>query len=137
PFHRGAQQPGMTGQVKEDILVRLGELGVAIEDGKLLFKPSMLKRSEYLKEKGSFKYSDLRDGMKEMDLEPGMLSFTCCQVPVVYQSSDRDVLEVEYRDGQTDQIEGHMLDKKTSELIFGRTGDVKLIRVELKDHHLS
>ena len=137
PFHRGAQQPGMTGQVKEDILVRLGELGVAIEDGKLLFKPSMLKRSEYLNEKGAFKYSDLRDGMKEMDLEPGMLSFTCCQVPVVYQSSDRDVLEVEYRDGQTDQIEGHMLDKKTSELIFGRTGDVKLIRVELKDHHLS
>ena len=28
PGGKGAQQPGMTGQVKEDILCRFGELGV-------------------------------------------------------------------------------------------------------------
>ncbi|CAN0044150.1 unnamed protein product, partial [Discosporangium mesarthrocarpum] len=29
----GAQQPGMTGQVKEEIVTRFGELGVRIEGG--------------------------------------------------------------------------------------------------------
>ena len=28
PMHAGAQQPGMTGQVKEEVLTRLGELGI-------------------------------------------------------------------------------------------------------------
>jgi len=35
PATKGAQQPGMTGQVKEDILSRIGELGAFIKDGKL------------------------------------------------------------------------------------------------------
>ena len=30
PAGKGAQQPGMTGQVKEDILSRFGELGVFV-----------------------------------------------------------------------------------------------------------
>ncbi|MBP2681537.1 MAG: hypothetical protein H6Q78_1400, partial [Candidatus Krumholzibacteriota bacterium] len=39
PRHAGAQQPGMTGQVKEEILTRFGELGVRIEDGVVAFRP--------------------------------------------------------------------------------------------------
>ena len=35
PAGKGAQQPGMTGQVKEDILSRMGELGVAVKEGKI------------------------------------------------------------------------------------------------------
>ena len=30
PAHRGAQQPGMTGAVKEEVLARWGELGVRV-----------------------------------------------------------------------------------------------------------
>ena len=30
PSHAGAQQPGMTGQVKEEVITRFGELGVMI-----------------------------------------------------------------------------------------------------------
>ena len=33
PRHLGAQQPGMTGQVKEQVLTRFGELGVEVLDG--------------------------------------------------------------------------------------------------------
>ena len=39
PLHKGAQQPGMTGQVKEDILARMGELGVKMKEGKFVFEP--------------------------------------------------------------------------------------------------
>jgi len=35
PRHTGAQQPGMTGQVKEEILSRFGELGVRVSDGRV------------------------------------------------------------------------------------------------------
>ena len=40
PGSKGAQQPGMTGQVKEDILSRFGELGVFVKDGKLIVQSS-------------------------------------------------------------------------------------------------
>ncbi len=48
PATKGAQQPGMTGQVKEDLLSRFGELGVFVEEGKIVFKPRLLKDSEFL-----------------------------------------------------------------------------------------
>ena len=38
PKNIGAQQPGMTGQVKEDIISRLGELGLAVSEGEIRFK---------------------------------------------------------------------------------------------------
>ena len=33
PAHAGAQQPGLTGQVKEDVIARLRELGVVVDGG--------------------------------------------------------------------------------------------------------
>ena len=39
PAHAGAQQPGMTGEVKEEILTRLGELGVRVREGRIQFRP--------------------------------------------------------------------------------------------------
>ena len=48
PVGSGARQPGMTGQVKEEILTRLGELGVLVKQGKLFFAPSLLRRDEFL-----------------------------------------------------------------------------------------
>ena len=40
PSHSGAQQPGMTGQVKEEILTRFGELGCFVNDGCIMFDTS-------------------------------------------------------------------------------------------------
>jgi hypothetical protein len=45
PRHAGARQPGMTGQVKEELLTRLGELGVRVEGGRLVFGPGLLGSS--------------------------------------------------------------------------------------------
>ena len=44
PAHSGARQPGMTGQVKEDIISRFGELGVEVHDGCLFIRPRLLQR---------------------------------------------------------------------------------------------
>src|SRR5207247_10352207 len=48
PGFAGAQQPGMTGQVKEDLISRLSELGVEIENGQLLLHLQQLDNAEYL-----------------------------------------------------------------------------------------
>jgi hypothetical protein len=42
----GAQQPGMTGQVKEEILTRWGELGLRFEGGCIRFDPVLLDAGE-------------------------------------------------------------------------------------------
>ncbi len=57
----GAQQPGMTGQVKEEILTRWGELGLRFEAGMIRFDPVLLDLAEVPHE--------------------GALSFTLARVP--------------------------------------------------------
>ena len=42
----GAQQPGMTGQVKEEILARWGELGLRVRGGRVHFQPVLLDEAE-------------------------------------------------------------------------------------------
>ena len=46
PAHAGAQQPGMTGQVKEEILTRLGELGLRLGGGRISLSPGLLRPNE-------------------------------------------------------------------------------------------
>jgi len=46
PGEGGAQQPGMTGQVKEEILTRWGELGIRVRGGQLQFCPVLLDPAE-------------------------------------------------------------------------------------------
>ena len=46
PGEGGAQQPGMTGQVKEEILTRWGELGLRVRDGRIQFDPVLLDEAE-------------------------------------------------------------------------------------------
>ena len=50
PGHGGASQPGMTGQVKEEILTRFGELGIRVSDGRVRFQPTLLRPQELLRE---------------------------------------------------------------------------------------
>ena len=66
PTMAGAQQPGMTGQVKEDIISRWFELGISVQDGQITFAPTMLT---------------------EADFTNGELHFTYCGTPIVYRKS--------------------------------------------------
>ena len=68
PTMAGAQQPGMTGQVKEDIISRWFELGVSVHDGQITFAPTMLT---------------------DADFQNGELRFTYCGAPVVYRKTGK------------------------------------------------
>ncbi len=131
PAHTGARQPGLTGQVKEDILCRFGELGVWVWNGQITFAPSILRHQELLRESGLFRYFDLSGTERSIRVPAHGLAFTYCQVPVVYKVA-RDVgLVVRYADGTEDCIPGLRLDAATSQAIFERTGIVAAIQVNV------
>ncbi len=137
PLHRGAQQPGMTGQVKEDILVRIGELGVFLREGKIFFNPCLLKKAAFLSAKSSFEYINIRQEIKKIELEPGSLCFTFCQIPVIYKIAEKDGIELQYNNGLSKKLEGLALDTPTSHQVFHRTGDIEMITVSLRETHLN
>ena len=136
PYHRGAQQPGMTGQVKEDILARIGELGIEVEDGVLSFNPVILRKSEFLTEPGTYQISNLNGNENEVVVPKNALAFSYCQVPVIYKIEEQDGIEAYLQNGASQSFNGLSLDKKTSAMIFGRTGEVTILKVSIKEHRL-
>ena len=109
PGNAGAQQPGMTGQVKEDILARWGELGVTVSQGRIVFQPLLLRKAEFLSQPASFVYYDVAEQPQTVSLEADTLAFTYCQVPVVYRVSDAPKIRIRHRDGRVEGRAG--LDK--------------------------
>ena len=137
PAGKGAQQPGMTGQVKEDILSRFGELGVFVKDGKLQFNPILLRRSEFLSEFKTFNYTDVNQQTKSINIEKDSLCFTYCQVPVQYKKAPLNRLEIVYADRISLHVDHLSLDEIESKKVFERNGEIKQIIVSIKDSLLK
>lgn len=129
PEGKGAQQPGMTGQVKEDILSRFGELGVFVKEGKLQFNSRLLRASEFLKEATKFRYTDINNQVKVIALEKDSLGFTYCQVPVIYKLSTENRIKLICEGSPTKVLDSLSLDKAYSNRVFSRSGEVKKIIV--------
>jgi hypothetical protein len=132
PGHAGARQPGLTGQVKEDILCRLGELGVSVREGRIRFQPRLLNAGEFLKSRASFRYYDVAGKARAIRLEAGCLAFTYCQVPVVYQLCATSGIAVAFADGRVERIEGAELPSCCSRAIHGRFGQIQELTVFLR-----
>ena len=78
PWGKGVRQPGMTGQVKEDILCRFGELGVRVNNGQVSFHPTLLRDDEFLPD--------------------GTLSFSYCGTKVTYRRGNGNGLTLSTTD---------------------------------------
>jgi len=136
PMSRGAQQPGMTGQVKEDIICRWGELGICINNGKLSFSPTFLKHKEFKAESFIFSYYDLDNKENNLEINPNSLVFTYCQIPIVYQIGDQNSIIVSMATGENITFEGSELPFSLSKSIFLRDKTIKFIRVFIKPKQL-
>ncbi|MBI4929000.1 MAG: hypothetical protein HY835_14630 [Anaerolineae bacterium] len=122
PKGKGAKQPGMTGMVKEEILARLAELGLSIENGDLVFDFLLLDRQELLAEPAVYSYWDVDGAPQQLALTAGSLAYSICQVPVILQASNERCITLHRTDGSTQRIEGHQLDSLNSRHIFQRDG---------------
>ena len=131
PRGRGVQQPGMTGQVKEDVISRFHELGFYVNDGKIIFEPTVLRKSEFIDEEKSFKFVNLDNEITYMDLNANSLAFTVCQVPIIYNLSDKEDIKIIANDGGEEIIDGHQLNFEHSQNIFNRTNFIKAVHVRV------
>ena len=129
PGGKGAQQPGMTGQVKEDLLSRFGELGVTIDQGAIHFIPSLLKKEEFLDSEEVFHYYTVLGEKKSISLNKGSLAFTYCQVPIVYKKGNVAQIKINFTSGEKSTIDGSSLTKEISTQLFNRTNKVERIEV--------
>ncbi len=130
PGHGGAQQPGMTGQVKEDIISRWMELGITIYNGCIEFTNFLLRKQEFLNTELTFMYIDVNGNEQNIKLEKDSLAFTLCQVPIIYQISHETQIQVVYK--HFDKIINTLrLDKEISQSIFNRKGEIERIIVKI------
>jgi len=121
----GAQQPGLTGQVKEGILCRFGELGVDFEAGRLHFKPRLLRAAEF---------AGLSEGPDREALPQGTISFTIARTPVTYRSIEELAAAsavVHLIDGSQVSAPEGRLDRETTLEILGQTGKVRRVEVQV------
>jgi hypothetical protein len=127
PGFTGAQQPGMTGQVKEDVIGRIGELGLTVEAGRIMFRPELIRAAEFRTTPGTLSYVDLSGASRTVEAPVDGYAFTFCQVPVVVRRGGPAGILV---DG-VPHGSGLALDAATSAAVFGRTGTVTRIEVRL------
>ncbi|MFB9056810.1 hypothetical protein ACFFU9_08660 [Mariniflexile ostreae] len=132
PATKGAQQPGMTGQVKEDILSRFGELGVFVKEGRIQFNPHVLQSKEFLQAPATFEFTNIHKETQEITLEKDTLCFTYCQVPILYKRSKNEGIRVFFNDDRLIDFNEMSLDLDTSKAIFERNGLINKIIVSIK-----
>ncbi len=104
-FNNKSEQPGMTGQVKESVIMRRGEMGVRVLDGKISFEEKFLRPDEFL--------------------ENNEINFTCYGVKCVYKKSTKKGIVI----NGTDKFNSYTINEAVSEKIFNRTNEIELIEI--------
>jgi hypothetical protein len=132
PAHSGAKQPGMTGQVKEEIISRWAELGLVVREGQICFDPVLLRKQEFLSHPEAFEYVGVMGDRHTLWLERGTLAFTKCQTVFVAHLAEVERLVVRFSDGTERSLRGTCLGRELSSEIFMRTG--KVARVDVFVH---
>ena len=131
PEHCGAQQPGMTGQVKEDYIARFGELGMNVQNGCISFKPNLLKQSEFLTKRDEFNFYNVHGEKTTIPLEKNSLAYTYIQIPIIYTLSDKNQITITLNNDERKTINGSELKPDISRSIFNRTGEITKIEVSI------
>ena len=115
PAHAGAQQPGMTGQVKEELLTRWAELGIDVSQGSIHLSPLLISDDELRTVPGTLAYLDVTGRPRDVDVPTGAAGLTMYRVPVVVHATEAEAsIVVEQADGTHHERPGWSLDRETS-----------------------
>ena len=111
PIHSGAQQPGMTGQVKEGILTRIGELGLRVHAGTVQLDLGLLQYDELFPATGD-----------------GIAQFSFCGTICEICRGNAERVTVMYADGTHAEYDGVSLMATDSVELFQRSANIKKIQ---------
>lgn len=131
PGNAGAQQPGMTGQVKEDVINRWAELGLMIVNGSLRIEPVLFNKNEFLQSDEDFHYFDIQGQEQSLLIQAGSMAFTYAGIPFVYTKGSQIQLEIHLTDGEIIQQNELRVPTDLTQAIFKRNGVIQKIKVHL------
>lgn len=131
PSFAGAQQPGLTGMVKEGVICRFNELGVQFNQGTIAFKPELLKRSELLAHSVSIDCILPDKAVHTVEVPENGLLFTITQIPVLYKLSEatEPSIEIVYSDGTIEKLDGDVLNESISQSLLSRQSNILTLTV--------
>ncbi|MDA8745958.1 hypothetical protein N9N28_15125 [Rubripirellula amarantea] len=130
PSGAGVQQPGMTGQVKEDILSRWDEIGIRLSDGQVRFDLAFFETSELLEADASLEYFDVNHQRRSLEVPAGCFAFTLCQVPILYERHSSQRISVDRKDQSTVVRDDLLLTSEESRSLFSRDGEISSIKIQ-------
>jgi hypothetical protein len=128
-----AKQPGMTGQVKEELITRRMELGVLFEPEGIRFSPTLLPESEWTTEPTAWPMPGF-DGedAEEIMIPARGIGFQCLGVPVVLRRAEGDArIEIHRADGEVTTIEGNRLDRESTGRLIRRDRSISRLEVRV------
>ena len=113
PLMMGAQQPGLTGQVKEDFLSRFNELGIIISEGEIHILPSLLIDNDFIRDTEEY------------------LNLTLCGTPIKMVKVGESAIEVYWRNevAKPKRLALKRIPKGVSHELFSRSNRVEKIVV--------
>jgi hypothetical protein len=123
----------MTGQVKEEVLSRFGELGLRVAGGEVRFDPRLLRAREFSSDTRQFRFLDVDGQWQQLTVPAPGLVFTWCQVPIVYRLRNEGppALTVTRQDGSTEMLPQLSLPAHMSSELFRRSGQIRQISLDL------
>ena len=126
PSHAGVRQPGMTGQVKEDLVARRLELGLHVEDGRLTFRSPMPRMGKPLESA----WRGAIGARHDIEVPAGAVAFSVCGVPVVMRTGASARIVLKMADGSSEMVAARSLSQDASRKLFDRSGAIERIEVE-------
>ena len=120
-----------------EVLTRLGEMGLRVEDGAIVFRTILLRESEWSGAPGAFDYVDVHGRSRSLSVPAGSLAFTFCQVPVRYRRAEDLAVRVHLADGTVVDCPGGRIAPDLSDGIFRRLGVVDLIEVDAPERGVA
>jgi hypothetical protein len=104
PSMMGAQQPGLTGQVKEDILSRFLELGLWIDNGRITILPALMKEAQ-----------------------PNTSEFSFCNTRFVVKNTQKKEIIIFRKNQKPVTVSSNSIPEDISMEIFNRTGTIEQV----------
>jgi hypothetical protein len=128
----------MTGQVKEEILTRFGELGVRVSEGAVKLEVGLLRAREFVASPQRFRFLDVDGQWQELTVPESGLAFTWCQVPFVYRLDDsaEPGVRVTLDDGSHLTPTGLTLPTELSAELFLRSARIRQIELVVRRSQL-
>ena len=120
----------MTGQVKEEVLTRLAELGVTVQNGSIVFEPILVRTQEILTASAVLDYYDVSGQRRDLKVSPS-IGIYFCQVPVLLQVGREASITAKMSDGSESVHGGSRLSQALSYSIFMKRGEVSQLTVTL------